>query len=320
MAINSGNVKDRELQKFVESPTRPGQPAVEVTGNVSLDPSSLSALENITVTVDNAVEITNDAGNPIPVSASSLPLPSGASTLAEQQAQSTKLQEIKDAILGNPPTQMQLLGTDGVTKVDVNSENRLLVSTDNLKVSTLNSTATPLNQAATWTGTWEDATGFNAITVTAKASHNGMLYIDFSPDGSNVDSTLTYNVITAVNEVHRLTVTRRYFRVRFLNNSSYNQTYLRLQTLKGNQNLLTANVNTAVQDDADAILTRSILYAKNPDGEFVPLELDSDNKLPVKLDIKIEALLSQMVMELKLLNRHMRLINDMELEDEEVDN
>lgn len=30
MAINSGNIKDRENNKFVESPTRPGQTAVEV--------------------------------------------------------------------------------------------------------------------------------------------------------------------------------------------------------------------------------------------------------------------------------------------------
>lgn len=44
---------------------------VDVTGSeVSLDAASLAALENITVTVDNtAIEITNDAGNPIPVNA-----------------------------------------------------------------------------------------------------------------------------------------------------------------------------------------------------------------------------------------------------------
>lgn len=42
---------------------------VDVTGSeVALDAASLAALENITVTVDNSeIEITNDAGNPIPV-------------------------------------------------------------------------------------------------------------------------------------------------------------------------------------------------------------------------------------------------------------
>lgn len=47
---------------------------VDVTGSeVSLDAASLTALENITVTVDNSeIEITNDAGNPIPVNATDL--------------------------------------------------------------------------------------------------------------------------------------------------------------------------------------------------------------------------------------------------------
>lgn len=89
---------------------------------VQLADESLSALENINVTVSNsAVEITNDAGNPIPVSgtvnantglvqpltdaqlrasavpvsAASLPLPSGASTEAKQDSQITELQSIK---------------------------------------------------------------------------------------------------------------------------------------------------------------------------------------------------------------------------------
>lgn len=35
MAINSGNIKDRENNKFVESPTRPGKTAVEVFGTLT---------------------------------------------------------------------------------------------------------------------------------------------------------------------------------------------------------------------------------------------------------------------------------------------
>lgn len=89
---------------------------------VQLADESLAALENINVTVTNtALEITNDAGNPIPVSgtvnantgllqpltdaqlrasavpvsATALPLPSGASTEAKQDSQITELQAIK---------------------------------------------------------------------------------------------------------------------------------------------------------------------------------------------------------------------------------
>ena len=50
------------------------QGTVDVSGSeVSLDAATLAALEQITVTVDNAsLEISNDAGNPIPVSATDL--------------------------------------------------------------------------------------------------------------------------------------------------------------------------------------------------------------------------------------------------------
>lgn len=35
MALNRGSIHDRELNKFVESPSRPGEPAVEIVGNLS---------------------------------------------------------------------------------------------------------------------------------------------------------------------------------------------------------------------------------------------------------------------------------------------
>jgi hypothetical protein len=60
--------------------------------------AALAGLEDITVTVSNEVEIKNDAGSPVPISAASLPLPTGASTLAEQQTQTTSLQLIDDVV------------------------------------------------------------------------------------------------------------------------------------------------------------------------------------------------------------------------------
>lgn len=62
------------------------QGTVTVTGTVALDAGSLAALEdiNVTVTVAPEIEIKNDSGNPVPVSAASLPLPTGASTSAKQ--------------------------------------------------------------------------------------------------------------------------------------------------------------------------------------------------------------------------------------------
>lgn len=39
MALDRGSIHDREYHKFVESPTRPGEPAIEVTGDITTVPS-----------------------------------------------------------------------------------------------------------------------------------------------------------------------------------------------------------------------------------------------------------------------------------------
>jgi len=62
--VSLGTVTDLDIRNLVFATDK-----VDVTGSVvALDSASLAALENITVNVSNTVEITNDAGNPIPVS------------------------------------------------------------------------------------------------------------------------------------------------------------------------------------------------------------------------------------------------------------
>lgn len=48
MALNRGNISDREFHKFVESPTRPGEPAVEIAGSftATVDPGPFSPPTN----------------------------------------------------------------------------------------------------------------------------------------------------------------------------------------------------------------------------------------------------------------------------------
>jgi hypothetical protein len=126
------------------------------------------------------------------------------------------------------------------------------------KTSTLNSTSTLLNAGATFTGTSENVSQFNSVVIAAKTDKDGSMYIDFSNDGTNWDSVLTFNVTASANEVHRITITRKYFRVRFTNTSASNQTYLRLQTSFGSQTQLTSGLSSTVQQDADALTVRTI--------------------------------------------------------------
>lgn len=129
------------------------------------------------------------------------------------------------------------------------------ISNKNIE-SVLNATTTPLNDGATYTGTSENVIGFSSIVVTVKTDQNGLLYIDFSPDGTNWDSTLSFVITASTNEVHRITVSRSYYRIRILNNSGSNQTFLRAQVLIGSHTALTSPLNGTIQADSDATIGR----------------------------------------------------------------
>ena len=75
------------------------------------------------------------------------------------------------------------------------------------QLSAYNSTSTALDSGSTFTGIWEDTIGFTTIAFSVKTDQAGSLYADFSTDGINLDSTLTYSVAASTNEVHRLTIT-----------------------------------------------------------------------------------------------------------------
>lgn len=126
------------------------------------------------------------------------------------------------------------------------------------RVSSVNRSLTPLVSLGVYTGTWDDASAYDTITVASLTDQNGTLAIQFSTDGINADSTLTFNVTASVNEVHRIVVTRQYYRLIFTNTSASNQTYLRLQSILGSQPQLTNPLNATIQSDADASLVRPL--------------------------------------------------------------
>jgi hypothetical protein len=126
------------------------------------------------------------------------------------------------------------------------------------QVDNNNSTSVALNNGGVFTGTSTDVVDYPSIVVACKTDQSGSLSIQFSPDGTNWDSQLSFIVAANINEVHRIVVTRRYLRVVFTNNSGSNQTYLRLQTILGSQTQLTSSLNSTIQSDADASLVRPL--------------------------------------------------------------
>src|SRR5210317_1403300 len=129
-------------------------------------------------------------------------------------------------------------------------------------ISNLNSTTTALNDGQTFTGGWEDVTEYESVVVACKTDQDGILSVQFSPDGVNVDSTLTrYYRTGQIEPPHRFTITRKYYRITFENNSGSNQTELRIQTsIKANSESLNSPLDAILSQDYDAIVTRPTDY------------------------------------------------------------
>jgi len=128
-------------------------------------------------------------------------------------------------------------------------------------ISTVNSTTTPLNAAAVFTGTSEDVSRFDSVIVAVKTDQDGTYSVQFSNDGTNWDSVLTRYFRTAqIEPPHRFTIARKYCRVVFTNTSASNQTYMRLQTTFGTKQNLNIPSDSTMSQDYDALSVRPTDY------------------------------------------------------------
>lgn len=128
--------------------------------------------------------------------------------------------------------------------------------------SVKNSSEAPLGVSETFTGEWEDCRSFDSIAIALRADTATTIYIDFTSNISNgvTDSTLSYKASANINEVHRLTVTRPFFRIRVVNGTSA-QSYLSLSSMLGNHAQLAAPANLTIGLDADATVVRPTIAA-----------------------------------------------------------
>jgi len=95
------------------------------------------------------------------------------------------------------------------------------------RISSKNSYYEPLEKDEEWVGQIEDVAEFESITLNYESSNSpGVLTIQFSVNGYIFTD---YNFDVTTNFIINVPIVSKYLRVRFLNNSSSNQTFLRLQ-------------------------------------------------------------------------------------------
>ena len=147
-----------------------------------------------------------------------------------------------------------------------------------------NTSTTPLGIGALFTGTWTDVSNYSSISVACLTDQNADLFLEFSNNGTTVQSILSYKVAANLNEVHKLVVTRKYFRVRLVNTSVSAQTSLDLSTLVGDFDTLSAPLNLRVGQDGDALIVRPTEFRYEvAQGRFA--DNNTWNKFGYNLDI-----------------------------------
>lgn len=135
-----------------------------------------------------------------------------------------------------------------------------------------NSSADNIADSESFTGKWKIADSCS-IMLAIYADQDLTYKVQFSPDGTNIDSTLTFSYENGVIEQpKRIVVTRQYYRVVVTNDSGSDTTIMRLQTLEGEFNPLTTPMNANITRDHGALVTRVV--PPGPDvvsGRFVGL-------------------------------------------------
>lgn len=124
-----------------------------------------------------------------------------------------------------------------------------------------NNSTTPLLASDSFVGIAEQTDHPNLL-VQVKTDQDGTLYVEFSPDGTNWDTSLSFSYHPErINPPHVFVKASRYIRIRFTNTTASNQTYFRLHTYFGEFNQLTAPINGVLAENYDATVVRPTNYS-----------------------------------------------------------
>lgn len=124
------------------------------------------------------------------------------------------------------------------------------------EVDDLNSSSLPLGISESFTGQWVDVARHGSIIVAVAADADGQYSIQYSPDGVEVDSTLSRHYrVGDINPPHRFTNTRKYARIVYTN-GAVAQSVFRLHTMLGNFQPLNTPMDSTMARDFDATAVR----------------------------------------------------------------
>jgi hypothetical protein len=172
-------------------------------------------------------------------------------------------------------------------------------------VSSANSSSTPLAGGATFTGTFEDLLPYANLSVACAVTPTnatGTVYADFSTNGVDVDSTVSWPIANGTIGVpHFLTTSRRYYRIRVVNDATP-QVTMRLQVLlyyTARIAIPTTRITQTIDPYSDALNARAVINGANQNGTtFANVGISERDALRVEMAGPLGAFGELMTMEL----------------------
>lgn len=158
-------------------------------------------------------------------------------------------------------------------------------------VSAANSSTTPLNSGATFTGTSVDliTLGYVSVQTEIFTDKAGTLQIQFSTDNSNWDHVVTVAVPASASTSVATGIHGRYARVVMTNTAGTNQTLLRLQTIliPGSISGTVKDLESPVTTDDNALITHGVItgVTTGGGGGFVDVKVNPSGALAVAANI-----------------------------------
>ncbi len=199
-----------------------------------------------------------------------------------------RLKDIYDKIVSLFETGLGKLKLwDGTEEASITADNKLeTITLGRGKVSTLNSSNTPLGIDGVFPGTWEEVTDYALIVVqvyTDQISAIDGLEIQWSSNGTDMDDMDDFTIPANNGKTFTFGAQAKYFRIVYTN-GGVAQSVFRLQTIFKifNQKHSSHRIKDTISDQDDATLVKSILAGKY-DSEFKNVQVSSDGRLLVSM-------------------------------------
>lgn len=154
-------------------------------------------------------------------------------------------------------------------------------------ISTLNTTSANLGSGATFTGPWEDVSGYATISVLVKsdvASATDGLKLELSADGITVHNDDVYTIPANSGKVFSVPAFGKFFRVRYVNSGTA-QTSFTLQTkyFVDYPKPSSHRIDNAIISQDDAELVKAVITGQRPDGSFTNIDTTTAGNLKVSI-------------------------------------